>query len=295
MKKIISLLLISTIILTGCGTNNNNSNKTMSYEAPSGTVSYKENPKVYADYNVGEWLYVDANLVGADMTWPADSWTDVAKERNIPSISEDMEAIAALQPDLIYTIHEDFVDQYSAIAPTIYIPYGTYGPEELVVEFGKIVGNEKKANNYVKDLNKQIKELSNLIDNKDLTISIVDAWSGTPTMYGANFGRGGYILYNKLGLKGTDKAEQDYIRKENSYMQVDAESMIDYVGDVLFIVDNGQGSLEAVKNLPTYNQLKAVKEGNVFVIDQNVFSDSDPYSMLNQVKALKEIYSNEDL
>lgn len=298
MKKILSTLLIFGLVLSGCSSTGSeeSSSDMMSYETPTmGTVEYKANPKVYADYDIGEWLYVDADLVGADMTWPAESWTSVAEERGVPNVSEDMEAIAALQPDLIYTIHEDFVDQYSAIAPTIYIPYGTFGPEELVVEFGKIIGNEDKANQYVEDFNSGVEELAKLIDKPDLTVSIVDAWSGTPTMYGANFGRGGYILYNKLGLKGTEAAETDYIHEESSYAEVDAETMIQYTGDVLFIIDNGAGSAETVEELATYNELPAVKEGNVFVIDSDIFEYSDPYSMMNQLDALKEIYASEDL
>lgn len=298
MKKILSILFITTLILSGCNqtVDADAEGDMMSYEQPDGTVvEYQANPKIYADYDIGEWLYVDADLVGADMTWPAESWTSVAEERGVPNVSADMEAIAALQPDLIYTIHQDFVDQYSSIAPTIYIPYGTYGPEELVVEFGKITGNEDKAKQYVADFNQGVKELDKLVDNKDLTVSIVDAWSGTPTMYGANFGRGGYILYDKLGLQGTAAAEADYIREADSYAEVDAESMIQYTGDVLFIIDNHNGSLEAVQELPTYEQLPAVQNGNVFVIDNDIFAYSDPYSMINQLDALKEIYASEDL
>lgn len=298
MKKLLIAMLSLLAVLAGCGNSDNSdssSGDTMTYEAANGTVEYKANPRVYADYNVGEWLYLDADLVGADMTYPADSWADVAKERNVENISEDMEAIANLQPDLIYTIHEDFVDQYETIAPTIYIPFGTYNPEELVLEIGKILGKDDEAQEWQDSFNQGIEDLKKEIDNPDLTISIVDAWRGEPTMYGANYGRGGYILYNKLGLKGPEQAETDYIRKDDSYVRVDSESILNYIGDVLFIVDNGEGSLEAVEDLPTYEDFKAVQEGNVVVIDDNVFSDSDPYSLNNQLTALQEIYASDEL
>lgn len=297
MKKFISSIAIFLLVLTGCtqsGTEDTEQNM-MSYETVKGTIEYPENPTIYADYNVGEWLYLDADIIGADMTYPVKSWSDIADEQGVANISEDMEQIAALKPDLIYTIHEDFYDQYSTIAPTIYIPYGTYSPEELLVEFGKIIGKEDVANEWVNNFETSLDELATEIDNPELTVSIVDAWSGTPTMYGANFGRGGYILYDKLGLKGTEKAEEDYIRNENSYMEVDAESMLQYVGDVLFIVDNGQGSLEAVQSLATYQDLEAVKEGHVYVINNDIFGYSDPYSLDNQVEALKEIYETEEI
>ncbi len=296
MKKIIASLLLFVLVLAGCSssTETSSSSDTMTYETDKGTIEYPANPTIYADYYVGQLLYLGADVIGADMTYPAETWASVAEEQAVENISGDMEAVAALAPELIITMNSDYYDQYSAIAPTILIPYGTYDQEQIVIELGKIVGKEDEANTWVSEFNDGIAELQSEIDHPEYTVGIAESWGGTNYMYGANYARGGYILYTKLGLKGTEKAEEEYIRKADSYLTVDAENITNYAGDVLFIM-NSEESLESIQSLPTYNDLEAVKNDRVIEIDYDTFLYDDPYSLNAQLDALMEIYGSEDL
>lgn len=295
MKKLLSMLTVLGLILAGCGSGDSEattSGETMTYEAENGTIEYPSNPTIYADYYVGQLLYIGADVIGADMTYPAESWAATAEEKGVENISEDMEAITVLAPDLIITMHEDFVEQYEAIAPTIYIPYDAYGPEDLVVELGKITGNEDAANKWVEEFNNSIDDVATEIDHPEYTVGIFDAWGDGMYMYGANFGRGGYLLYQKLGLEGTEQAETDYVHETESYVTVDAESILNYAGDVTFVTDSGQ---ETFDNLPTHDDLESVQNDRVFYIDYDTFLYDDPYSLNNQLEALKEIYASDEL
>lgn len=294
MKKIFSVIFIFVIILSGCGQTTVNNSKLMSYETENGVINYPENPKIYADYYVGQLLYLGGDVVGADMTYPSKTWTDVAEKQGVVNISGDMESVAALTPELIVTINSDLYDQYSAIAPTILIPYGTYNQEDIVIEIGKILGAEDKANKWVEEFNTNVNELKSKIDNKEQTIGIIDNWGGSMYMYGANFGRGGYILYDKLGFKGTNEAENDYIRKDNSYLTVDGESLVKYAGDVLYICAPKEGISE-IENLATYKNLNAVKNNNVVILDYDTFLYDDPYSLNAQIESLNKIYDSKTL
>lgn len=297
MKRLLSILFVFGLVLSGCASSDETtttSGDTLSYETENGTIEYSANPTIYADYYVGELLYLGADVVGADMTYPAETWSSVAEDKGVENISGDMEAIATLTPDLIITINQDYYEQYSSIAPTIVIPYGTYGPEEIVVELGKIIGNEDAANQWVDEFNTNIDTLKSEVDNPDLTVGIIDNWGGATYMYGANYGRGGYILYDKLGLKGSAMAEEEYVRKADSYLTVDAEGLANYAGDVLFIAANDEGTQE-IKNLPTYNDLDAVKNNRVFELDYDTFLYNDPYSLNAQVDSLMEIYGTDKL
>ncbi len=295
MKKILSIVLLFVLVLTGCSsTGDSKSENTMNYETDNGTITYSSNPTIYADYYVGQLLYLGADVVGADMTYPAETWSSIAEEQGVQNISEDMEAIAGLAPELIITMNQDFYDQYSAIAPTIVIPYGTYDQEEIVSELGTILGKEEEASAWIEEFNSEIDELATLIDNPDYTVGIAEGWGGTTYMYGANYGRGGYILYNKLGLKGTEKAEADYVREENSYITLDGENLTQYAGDVLFIMDSDD-SLSSVQSMATYEDLDAVKNDRVIEIDYDTFLYDDPYSLNAQIEELKEIYESEEL
>ncbi len=295
MKKIFSVIFLFVLILTGCtNTDEGSSEKMMSYETENGTITYPSNPTIYADYYVGQLLYLGGDVIGADMTYPAETWTSVAEEKGVEKISEDMEAVAGLAPELIITMNADYYDQYSAIAPTIVIPYGTYDQEAIMTEIGKILGKEEEAATWIEEFNAGVDELSALVDHPEYTIGIAEGWGGTAYMYGANYARGGYILYDKLGLKGTEKAEADYIRDPNSYITLDGENFTEYAGDVLFIMDS-EDSLKAVKSMPTYDELDAVKNDRVIEIDYDTFLYDDPYSLNAQIEALKEIYGSEDL
>ncbi len=297
MKKIFSMLFAFVLILTGCGQStisDNMESDMMSYETDMGTVEYVENPTIYADYYVGQLLYLGGDVIGADMTYPAETWTSVAEEKGVENISGDMEAIATLAPDLIITMNSDFYEQYSAIAPTILIPYGTYDQEQIVVELGKVLGKEDEANAWVDEFNTNIETLKAEIDDPSKTIGIVDSWGGSMYMYGANFGRGGYILYDKLGFSGTAMAEEEYVRADNSYLTVDAEGLTNYAGDVLFICAPVEGA-EEIKALPTYEDLEAVQNDQVIELDYDTFLYDDPYSLNAQIESLMEIYGSEEL
>ncbi len=296
MKKLLSIIAVFTLALAGCaGTSDEStSGSMMSYDTEMGTIEYVENPTIYADYYVGQLLYLGGDVIGADMTYPAETWTSVAEEKGVQNISGDMEAVAALAPDLIVTMNADFYEQYSAIAPTILIPYGTYNQEDIVVELGKVLGAEDAANTWVEEFNAGIETLKAEIDDPSKTIGIVDSWGGAMYMYGANFGRGGYVLYDKLGLQGTEAAESEYVREANSYLTVDAESLINYAGDVLFICAPAEG-VEEIKALPTYEDLDATQNDQVIVLDYDTFLYDDPYSLNAQIEALEEIYGSEEL
>ncbi len=296
MKKLLSIITVFTLALAGCaGTSDESTSESMmSYETEMGTIEYVENPTIYADYYVGQLLYLGGDVIGADMTYPAETWTSVAEEKGVQNISGDMEAVAALAPDLIVTMNTDFYEQYSAIAPTILIPYGTYNQEDIVVELGKVLGAEDVATTWVEEFNAGIETLKAEIGDPSKTIGIVDSWGGAMYMYGANFGRGGYILYDKLGLQGTEAAESEYVREANSYLTVDAESLTNYAGDVLFICAPAEG-VEEIKALPTYEDLEATQNDQVIVLDYDTFLYDDPYSLNAQIEALEEIDGSQEL
>ncbi len=296
MKKLLSIIAAFTLVLAGCSgaSNESTTGSMMSYETDMGTIEYVENPTIYADYYVGQLLYLGGDVIGADMTYPAETWTSVAEDKGVTNISGDMEAVAALAPELIVTMNTDFYEQYSAIAPTILIPYGTYNQEDIVIELGKVLGAEDTANTWVEEFNSGIETLKESIDDPSKTIGIVDSWGGAMYMYGANFGRGGYILYDKLGLQGTEAAESEYVREANSYLTVDAESLTNYAGDVLFICAPEEG-VEEIKALPTYEDLEATQNDQVIVLDYDTFLYDDPYSLNAQIEALEEIYGSEEL
>ena len=203
-----------------------------------------------------------------------------------------MEAVAALRPDLIITINEDRVEQYSGIAPTVLIPYGTYNPEELIVALADITGTEEIAQRWIDAFNANVEELASLVPDPDQTYTIIDIWGGNAYFYGEHFGRGGYIIYDKLGLRGTEAAEREYIRKADSYASMTVEALPDYAGDVLLVMsdeDPREAGSFFMDNV-VWENLPAVRNGNVAYLDSADFWFIDPFSLDLQVEILKDVF-----
>ncbi len=308
MKKIIAMMIaIMTILVVGCGqtteqptqssvpTENTASSETIVYKGVLGDVEIPTNPqRVVADYYVGELLKLETPLVGADLTYKSSAWSD--KVAGITDIGESIEKVYSLKPDLIITMREDKVAQYSKIAPTVCIPYGTYNPEQLLVELSRVVNKEGYANEWLVKFNKDMADLKEKVDINE-TYSIVDTVGEDWYLYGENYGRSGYILYNKLGIKGTESGESDYIHKPESYLLLTVEAMPKYIDDNLFIMNTDGTKDGSVSTFERYSQnsifagLDAYKNDNIYYFKSEDFWYTDPYSLDLQVEILKEFFS----
>jgi iron complex transport system substrate-binding protein len=300
MKKLIvsvciMLTVLATASLVAAGSGEQLSSPAgpamRTYQAAGYEVDIPVNPRrIVADYYVGELLKLEANLVGADLTYQSSAW----ELGDLTDVGQSMEAVLALEPDLIITINEDKVAQYSGIAPTVLIPYGTYNPEELVLALGDITGTADIAEQWIAGFNARIEELAALVPDTTETYTIIDVWGGNAYLYGEHFGRGGYILYNKLGLKGTPAAEQDYIRKPDSYSTLTVEALPEYAGDVVLLMSNEDprsASSFFTENV-VWENLPAVRGDSVLYLNSEDFWFIDPFSLDLQVEILMGIFAD---
>ncbi len=305
MKKVIAMIIaIMTILVVGCSNTNdsqqdnvnsdNEKTETVVYQSVLGDVEIPKNPeRVVADYYVGELLKIETPLVGADLTYKSSAWAD--KVVDVVDIGESIETVYSLKPDLIITMREDKVAQFSKIAPTVCIPYGTYNPEELVNELSEIVNKKGVATDWLVKFNGDIADLKEIVDTTE-TYSIVDTVGDEWYLYGEHYGRAGYILYNKLGIKGTDSGESDYIHKADSYMLLTVEAMPKYIGDNLFIMNTDGTAEGSVSTFERYSQnsifaeLDANKNDNIYYFKSEDFWYTDPFSLDLQVEILKEFF-----
>ena len=300
-KRLIHTVLIGVVFLMtvlpvfGAGNGEKNSDARdavamWDYEGVQGTVLIPKNPqRVVADYYVGELIKLEASLVGADLTYKSSAWP----LGDLADVGQSMESVMGLNPDLIITINEEKVPLYEGIAPTIYLPYGSFNPEDLMRELSVITGTEEIAQKWIDDFNEKIDELALLIPDVHERYTIIDVWGGNAYFYGEHFGRGGYILYNKLDLKGTEAAERDYIRKADSYANLAVESLPDYAGNVILLMSN-EDPREAgsfFMNNVVWENLPSVISDSVYFLNSADFWFVDPFSLDLQVELLKEIFS----
>jgi len=291
------LIIFSLALILGCSAKDTErkDHEVRSIDIDGKSVSIPAQPKkVVADYYVGELLKLKAPLVGADLTYVSSAWENHLE--GVTDVGQSLESIAALEPDLIVTINADKVEQYSAIAPTVLIPYGTYNPEEIVKVLGKITGTQDIASQWQSQFIKSVEDLAKVLPSLEESYTIIDIWGGNSYLYGEHFGRGGYILYNKLGLKGPQGAEEDYIRKPDSYLNVTVEALPRYVGDVLLVM-SAQGVQEGAKDFMenvVWADLPAVKNNQVYHLKSEDFWFTDPFSLDLQVELLYALFNERD-
>lgn len=310
MKKIVSLLLGISLLLMGCSITSDqtvSNSETVTYKSTKGDVQIPKKPqRIVSDYYVGELLKLNANLVGSDLTYESDAWKDEAKKAGVKDTGQSMEKVSSLNPDLIITINEDKYDQYSKIAPTVYIPYEQYQPKELMTELGKITNTENEAKKWNEEFDSEIEDLQKEVEDSDLqnkTFSLIEKNGDNIYTYGDNWARGGYILYDQLNLKATKTAEDTLIGNKVGYLSLNKESVPEYAGDVIFYVDKSQdkANMSDYKSLPkanisdksVYKDLPAVKNNQVYLIPSYVFHYNDPYSLDEQIQYFMDFFANE--
>lgn len=301
-KKInlVVVLFVSLFVFAACGqatdTTDSNSGQELTFVDDADREVTYTTDKIVADYYIGELLYLDANLVGANLTYASEIWPE-DKLSKVQDVGSSLEEIANLEPTLIITLNKDLIEQYEVIAPTIYIEYGKDKPMDLMKKFGTILNKEEEMEKVVDNFDKRVEDLKSEIDKPDYTYTIVQEFEGAPTLYGANWGRGGFILYDYLGLKGTEKGEEDYIHKTDSYLTMASESLLDYIGDVVIIfadmdVDGYEDN--ALTENPLFKDTEAFKNKHVYYIDDSYMYD-DPYSVEYLLDYYEDMLSGEDL
>lgn len=299
MKKIIIAIVAVAVVMGGFFFASNQTTKTgdtFTYESVNGPVEVPTDPqRVVTDYYVGNLLAIGVPVVGADLTYTSPAWTDEMLE-GITDIGQSTEIVASLEPDLIITFNADAYETYSTIAPTVYIPYGMYNEEEIVLELGKITNHEEEAEAVIDEFHALVAEAEALIDNPELTYSIIEWFNNEPYAYGNKFGRFGYVIYDVLDLKGTTAAEETILVDENSYVVLTLENLADYVGDVLIMSTPGAEPISnEITESEVFKSTSAYQNDRIYYVDSTLFYHTDMISIKAQFEVMMDIFADDKL
>jgi iron complex transport system substrate-binding protein len=235
-----------------------------------------------------DWLGFGGAGVGP---WAAGRY-DEAPEI-IETLEPSLEAVAALQPDLILDTRSDGTrarhDQLSAIAPTVGAPEGA-GPyrttwQQQLDLVGQALGREEQADELQAEVEQQFTEAA----------EANPAFAGTEVAVGAytSEGFGAYVrgdsrvdFMEALGF--TNKPAIQDLAGENFFVSVSEEQvpLLDAPLTVVFpiFVDAAQ-----IAGNPLWQTLPAVQQGNALVLeDQTLVSAFSSGSALGTQYALDE-------
>jgi len=190
-------------------------------------------------------------------------------------------------PDLIIVISEEKIDEFSKIAPTVYVPFTTLSMEERMTFLGEVLNRKEEAAKALTAFKEKItntnKELdSKGIKNKKFSIFESDG-NGGVWIYGDKWGRGGDLIYSQLGFKAPDVIQNELIGKDQ-HREISLETIKDYAGEYIIF----SGELGKLATNPVWQSIPAVKDGRVIPIDFTLFYYLYIYSSNVQLDYLRD-------
>lgn len=210
--------------------------------------------------------------------------------KDLPKIdfkNPDAETLVGLKPDIIIasghnkTGNEDpFAAVKEAGIEVVYLPTSS-SIEDLYkdIDFiAKVTGTEKNGGKMITNMKSGIESIkkigSTITDKKNVYFEI----GSTSALY--SFGNNTF-LNEMIEIVGAN----NIFANENSWISPSPESVVNANPDVILTNEPTKNAVDAIKTREGFKDMKAVKENNVFAIDNN--SSSRPSQ--NIMKALKEI------
>ena len=200
-----------------------------------------------------------------------------------PLETPDLEAVAALEPDLIVSAtvrHEALYDELSKIAPTVFVK--TTGPQwrENVTFLGEVLGEEDKATEELAEYREHAKEVGDAVNAAagNPTVSVVRFLDG-PTRLMQKQSFIGHVLSDAGLARPTSQDVDDFAAEigEEGIRQADA--------DHVFVTSfsGGEASRERFLRNPLWGQLTAVRAGAVTDVRDEIWMTSVSVQGAHQV------------
>jgi cobalamin transport system substrate-binding protein len=212
-------------------------------------------------------------LVAVDdqSNYPAD-----APHTKLSSYQPNVEAIAGYNPDLVVISYDpgDVVNGLKKLGIPVLMqaaPKDLRGAYAQIEELGDVTGHESEAKTVVAGMQSRIAELANGKPGSGLSIF----HEISPDFYSATSKTFIGSVYTLLGAKNIADTAGG---KAPDYPQLSAEYIVDSDPDVVVLSDTkccGQ-SAKTVRSRPGWENLTAVKEGNVVPVNDDIASRWGP-------------------
>lgn len=286
-KKIAGIVAAAAVILVGGmyfltggkGTDNkNNASAVKEITHKLGTTEIEGTPKkvVVLDYGTLDALdALDVEVTGLPKSGKLPSYLNKFKDDsygNTGTVKEpDLEAIHALEPDVIFMAGrmQDYYDELSEIAPTIYIESDGANYIESFSEsmdiYGKVFNKEDKAEELIKEVTEKAEEVKAKTSGMNASVVMVNGRSisafGNESRYG--------LIFNELGFGMSDSELKDSTHGQ----EVSFEYLIEKNPQYLFVVDRNAitGSSEVTAKDVLENEL--VKQTDAYKNEKIVYLD----------------------
>lgn len=190
----------------------------------------------------------------------------------------NVEAIAAFEPDLVILSDSGIQQELELIGVEVYVAAAAVVLEDVfdqMLEIGEITCQRVGALAAVADMREKIAELLNGINLPENPLTYYHELDDT--LYSVTSGTFVGHIYSLAGLVNiADLADKD--GSSWGYPQLTQEFVLEADPDIIFFADAeccGQ-SVETITSRPGWSELKAVRNGNVIEMDNDVSSRWGP-------------------
>ena len=266
---------------SGEGAASDQGSEMITVEDMKGTVSIPANPQRVVDVSgsADELIILDVPFVGSANTSMFDGVTvppnleEYFTENNVEvvgnysgSVGElNLEKIAELNPDLIIMNirHEKVYDQLKEIAPTVMLDddMNYVNWKGRFQQLGEWFGKEDIVTQWLEDYGKKSAEFAEKVKavTGDETFAVIEKNSvRTGSYYVYRTGGPGELVYDAMKLPASAGVPEGVWGEV-----VDAEYFSKIDADHIFFFSD-DGTVGDTADLPTWQNLKAVKNGNVY-------------------------------
>ncbi|WP_079507029.1 ABC transporter substrate-binding protein [Mesobacillus jeotgali] len=295
-KNLLMLISMFTILLlAACGTGEEKAKDTAeepkqkeeSYtvEHAMGTTTLEKTPKkivILTNEGTEALLALGVTPVGAVQSWTGDPWYDHIAEdmKDVQVVGVEsqvnVEAIAALQPDLIIgnkMRQEDIYEQLKAIAPTVFAEDLRGNWKNNFELYAKAVNKEEKGKEVLAAYDQRIEDLKEKLGDKVNTeVSMVRFMAGDVRIYHKDSFSG--VILEQIGLARPENQNKDDFAEKG----VTKERIPAMDGDILFYFtyDEGDGKATDVEKDwiedPLFQNLEVAKKGEVHKVDDAIWN-----------------------
>lgn len=186
----------------------------------------------------------------------------------------NIEKTTELEPDLILYANNDekIYQSLSQIAPTLI--FNTFAPlDQRILELGDITGYRQQAEQWLASYRERTERMWDKLHDAGVkegeTATVLTYYPGDRLFVMLSTGLS-QILYEKQGFKAPDPV-QKLLDTGKGFEQISMELLDQFAGDRIFILtpvpEEAKASTEAMLQSPLWQQLPAVKNGHVYMID----------------------------
>jgi len=320
MKVPASLLLAFGLLLGGCGSNAAN-NEAVPSASPSASPSQAtpeatgsanadaaagerstrlvttsmgevevpaEPQRVVTDFYLGYLLALGVKPVGSNRMFMENPYLE-DQVAGIADISDSLEAIVGLNPDLIVTGNADKYEAYSKIAPTVYLENNS-NVREQVKQLSEVLGKQEDASSWLATFENKLTAAKERVKTHLKDGETVTVFDGgiikEVTLYGSAYT--GKTIHGELGMPMNENVVKD-IDPKVGWLRISSEVVDKYAGEHIFMAVDAKNETFDYAGDSIWGTLPAVKNNQLYEIDGYRFYFSDPISVMGQIEDIADM------